>query len=157
MNAGRSVPGFSLIELLLSLAILGLLSAVALPAYQDYTLKTRATESVTLTQSARSRVAQFYAQHGRFPADNNEAGLPEPGQISSSNIKSVQIQDGAIHVRFSLSQLSGSIVTLRPLVSRDYPSDNLLWVCGDKEIDGFEPVGPDLTNIERKYVPYCRL
>lgn len=67
--------GFTLIELMIVVAIIGILAAVALPAYQDYTIRAKVSEVVVIASAARTNVAEFYISQGSMPANTNEAGI----------------------------------------------------------------------------------
>ncbi|HGH6463390.1 TPA: pilin, partial [Neisseria meningitidis] len=74
--------GFTLIELMIVIAIVGILAAVALPAYQDYTARAQVSEAILLAESQKSAVTEYYLNHGIWPGDNSSAGV-----ASSSTIK----------------------------------------------------------------------
>src|SRR5690606_26320400 len=70
----QAQKGFTLIELMITVAIVGILAAVALPAYQDYTIRAQVAEGLSLASGAKVVVAEYYANRGDFPADNDGAG-----------------------------------------------------------------------------------
>ncbi|EMT1018975.1 pilin [Neisseria gonorrhoeae] len=62
--------GFTLIELMIVIAIVGILAAVALPAYQDYTARAQVSEAILLAEGQKSAVTEYYLNNGKWPADN---------------------------------------------------------------------------------------
>ena len=67
--------GFTLIELMIVVAIIGILAAIAIPAYQDYLIRSQVTEGLTMAAAAKASVAEYFANLGSFPADNAKAGM----------------------------------------------------------------------------------
>jgi type IV pilus assembly protein PilA len=79
----RSTQGFTLIELMIVVAIIGILAAIAIPAYQDYTVRSRVTELVNAAGVCKTGVAEFYQAKGLMPADETEAGCSDKGTASA--------------------------------------------------------------------------
>ncbi|HFA0042781.1 TPA: pilin, partial [Neisseria gonorrhoeae] len=67
--------GFTLIELMIVIAIVGILAAVALPAYQDYTARAQVSEAILLAEGQKSAGTEYYLNHGKWPANNGAAGV----------------------------------------------------------------------------------
>ncbi|HEZ4107009.1 TPA: pilin [Neisseria meningitidis] len=67
--------GFTLIELMIVIAIVGILAAVALPAYQDYTARAQVSEAILLAEGQKSAVTEYYLNHGEWPKNNTSAGV----------------------------------------------------------------------------------
>jgi type IV pilus assembly protein PilA len=88
--------GFTLIELMIVVAIIGILAAVAIPAYQDYTIRAQVTEGMNLAAGAKTAVAEVYQETGAFPADNDGAGLEAAGNISGKYVTQVAVANGVI-------------------------------------------------------------
>ncbi len=69
--------GFTLIELMIVVAIIGILAAVAIPAYQDYTIRAQISEGLTLSAGAKAAVSEYFMDRGAWPADNTTASLAD--------------------------------------------------------------------------------
>lgn len=153
--------GFTLIELMIVVAIIGILASIALPSYQDYTIRAQLAESLTLTSELKARMLEHYRARGSFPRTNADGGMPAPEQLLGNFVDRVEVVDGAMHVRLGNkvnSQVRGQVISIRPLVVSGSPTSPVSWVCGNSPApDGMEAVGENRTSAGDRFLPSaCR-
>jgi len=130
--------GFTLIELMIVVAIIGILAAVALPAYQDYTTRAKVTEGIGLAAAAKSAVSEYYVSQATMPTSNAQAGL-EP-TISSNYVQTVTVgTSGIITVAFNPTTSGvGSTNTMQ--FAPTAQNGSIDWTCtGGTVPDNFRP------------------
>jgi type IV pilus assembly protein PilA len=156
-----SQHGFTMMEMAVVMAIIGILALLAIPSYQDRLVRDQIISAMPLADIAKTPIALSWATLQSFPADNASAGLPPAEKIVNNFISSVLVQTGAIHITFGNSAngiIRGKILTLRPAVVADAQVVPVAWVCGDAAGPGQMTVkGENRTNIPANYLPYnCR-
>ena len=128
--------GFTLIELMIVVAIIGILAAIAIPAYQDYTIRGQVSEGLTLAASAKAAISEFYAQTGAAPTNRVQAGMGNADTATDTQgnyVGSLAVKNGVITVAYSNTgnqranaNINGLNITLVPYVSID---QSVSWKC----------------------------
>lgn len=131
--------GFTLVELMVTVVIIGILGAVAVPAYQDYTIRSQVTEGLSLASGAKVQVAEYYSNHGEFPQDNNDIGF---NGATGSLISTTEIhEEGEIRTIFgegANKAAQGKTLSLFPWPTE---SENLKWDCEGTLDEKYMPTG----------------
>jgi len=124
----QRTAGFTLIEMMIVVAIIGILSALALPAYQNYTVRGQVSEGLTLAAGWKTAVIEYYAQYGAWPSQSDLTGtVPSVGKYASN----ISVNSGVIQITYGGDQvnqsISGALLTLVPYTN---DNDEVLWQCG---------------------------
>ncbi len=142
----KKQQGFTLIELMIVVAIIAILAAIALPAYQDYLVRSQVSEGLSLTSGAKAAVAETYANTGAWPTTNDAAGLEEADNIKGKYVDSVEVgANGTITATFgpgANTKIDGEAIVLTPTDN----NGSISWSCAGAA-----------TTVDQKYLPTsCR-
>lgn len=128
--------GFTLIELMIVVAIIGILAAIAIPAYQDYTIRAQVTEGLSLADGAKTAVSEFYTNTGSFPTSNASAGVATDTDIKGNYVEKVTVaqvsaSQGTITATFSSTPpFKANTALNQPLVlTGTGGAGSITWTC----------------------------
>nr|WP_314858304.1 pilin [uncultured Undibacterium sp.] len=157
----KKVLGFSLLEAMVAVAIIAILAAMAVPSYLYKIVREQIESTMPLTEVAKTPIAMAWKTEQIMPVDNAAAGIPVPDKIVSNLVKSIAVENGAIHITFgnrANGTLKDRILTLRPAVIEDAPVVPVTWVCGEAEApEKMVMKGTNRTTVEKQHLPLmCR-
>nr|WP_101123523.1 pilin [Neisseria meningitidis] len=155
--------GFTLIELMIVIAIVGILAAVALPAYQDYTARAQVSEAILLAEGQKSAVTEYYLNHGKWPGGNSDAGVATSSKIKGKYVKEVTVANGVVTATMLSSGVNKEIQGKKLSLWAKRQDGSVKWFCGQPVTRAKASADADAVNkvtgneIDTKHLPStCR-
>ncbi|HGM2136039.1 TPA: pilin [Neisseria gonorrhoeae] len=154
--------GFTLIELMIVIAIVGILAAVALPAYQDYTARAQVSEAILLAEGQKSAVTEYYLNNGEWPKDNDSAGVASSSSIKGKYVQKVEVNNGVVTATMASSNVNKEIKDKKLSLWAKREDGSVKWFCGQpvkRDNADNDDVTDDKNNngIDTKHLPStCR-
>ncbi|HEZ5037443.1 TPA: pilin [Neisseria meningitidis] len=154
--------GFTLIELMIVIAIVGILAAVALPAYQDYTARAQVSEAILLAEGQKSAVTEYYLNHGEWPKNNTSAGVASSAtDIKGKYVEKVEVKNGVVTATMLSTGVNNEIKGKKLSLWAKRQDGSVKWFCGQpvtRTGTNSDDVTADGTNkIDTKHLPStCR-
>ncbi|EMU2733479.1 pilin [Neisseria gonorrhoeae] len=158
--------GFTLIELMIVIAIVGILAAVALPAYQDYTARAQVSEAILLAEGQKSAVTEYYLNNGEWPENNTSAGVASSAtDIKGKYVKEVKVENGVVTAKMLSSGVNKEIQGKKLSLWAKRENGSVKWFCGqpvtranaDAAKDDVNAANDATNAIETKHLPStCR-
>nr|CAA47303.1 pilin [Neisseria gonorrhoeae]CAA47307.1 pilin [Neisseria gonorrhoeae] len=155
--------GFTLIELMIVIAIVGILAAVALPAYQDYTARAQVSEAILLAEGQKSAVTEYYLNNGIWPEKNTSAGVASSASdIKGKYVKSVAVANGVVTATMLSSGVNNEIKGKKLSLWAKRQDGSVKWFCGQPvtrtgDFDDTVADAKDSKEIDTKHLPStCR-
>ncbi|MEM7282617.1 MAG: pilin [Pseudomonadota bacterium] len=150
--------GFTLIELMIVVAIIGILAAIAIPAYQDFTIRAQVSEGMSLASSLKADISEFFQDRGTLPADIAALGILNPS--SGKYVSAVTVGGGVITIDYGEQANTNIAPEFLSLVPWQSNNGDIIWVCGGRAQPGtalaIAGVGANLTSFAAgtyKYLP----
>ncbi|ENT0947832.1 prepilin-type N-terminal cleavage/methylation domain-containing protein [Neisseria gonorrhoeae] len=156
--------GFTLIELMIVIAIVGILAAVALPAYQDYTARAQVSEAILLAEGQKSAVTEYYLNHGEWPENNGDAGVASSSSIIGKYVESVTVTNGVVTAKMKSDGVNKEIQGKKLSLWGRRENGSVKWFCG-QPVTRTDKANDDVTDdatagnnkIDTKHLPStCR-
>ena len=127
----KKQQGFTLIELMIVVAIIGILAAIAIPAYQDYTIRAQVSEGLNLAAGAKSAITEYFQDRGVLPGNNADAGISQAASIAGNYASAVLVQAaGVIQVTYAgprvNNTINGNTLFLTPGIGN---AGSVTWTC----------------------------
>ncbi len=127
--------GYTLIELMIVTGIIGILGSIAIPAYQDYTIRAQVAEGISLSAGSRAALIDYFTQSGDWPNNNQKAGIANQNEIAGKYVKKIMVKKNVLEIQYgndAHNNISGKKIELTAVENNGI----IRWECSGK--GGFE-------------------
>ena len=129
--------GFTLIELMIVIAIIGILAAIAIPAYQNYTIRAQVTEGLSLASGLKTDIEQYYSDSGNWPTSLKSMSSQGVSAVTGKYVSSVTVSNGTIEVHYGpnassyINKSGANVLAIEPVLDQNH---DIIWVCGNAAV-----------------------
>ncbi len=157
----KKKQGFTLIEMMIVIALIGIMASLALPEYQNWIQANKVHNAVKLTNSLKIYIDKYYQEKHSFPSDNFVAGLPSADKLLSPEVQGINVENGAFHIKLADTvnvKLKNPVISVRPVYVKGSPKSPISWICGNAPVPkGMSVAGENKTSVPYTFLPLeCR-
>ena len=149
--------GFTLIELMIVVVIIGILAAVGIPQYQNYVARAQVADGLSMATSIKTAISEYYSTHGKYPSDNTALGIDSTFDIKGKYVRGIKVDDGRFEVIFNKEPDAHKLIQNKSFYM--IPTDeggSISWRCACGATKNSSCVGggmPSGRQIDEKYLP----
>ena len=158
----KKAAGFTLIEMLVVIAIIAVLALIAMPSPDPTIARRQVAESMELVDNYKKLVSFYHQTTQTFLLDNNAAGIPAPDKLLGNYVDRIDLKQGAFHIHFgnkAHANIKNKTLSIQPIMVTGSPESPISWICGKAAVpQGMQAVGENRTDLELKDLPLnCRM
>ena len=151
----RHHSGFTLIELMIVVAIIGILAAIAIPQYQNYVARSQVAEGLSMASSIKTAISAYYSTHGKYPSDNTALGIDSPFSIKGSYVNAITVKSGGkFEILFKDTPDAHALIAKKAfyMLSQN-EGGSISWRCDCTSIGSTDCTSSAGRPMQKKYLP----